>query len=679
MTDRSGQMAPGPRGARYHLRFQIRPSGHVAEDAAALAKACGAAGVDEVVLLLAAEEAHPGHLAGAAEDRWYDTVAEARDVLAAEGVGVSLNPWVTVGHADRGRRDPHGFAPMVSPTGQVAAAQASFACPRWREWLYAHYGRFAGLGLRVLWIEDDFRIHNHAPLDWGGGFEPLMLERLSALAGEPVTREAAARAFTAPGPPHPWRRLLQQVWRTAQLEVADTLSRVVADRSAGRSRLGLMSSRPDLSSAEGRDWPALFQALAAVDGHVVHRPHFAPYADAPGRGLTSGFWSLELQRTLRPPAATTEPEIENWPHTSWAKSDTQTWSELVTAQLHGADALLLNLYPTHGARPERYPEVESLLRRARPALDWTAARTDRSPQPLGVGLPFRQDAASRVRAPGPRIADLAVDPEPAADFLLGYGVPVTAEPAPVQALFGRLADAFDDDELLALLGGGLLLDGTAAAILAARGFADLLGVRVRGVVGREEDDRSGPYASEHVGEVPEGHLPDADAVLSVDVQPALARLDAAEGATVLTGVRTPDGRPWGVGRSAYVNRLGGRVVVLAGTEPRALARSDTGRRLVHAAIRFLEGEHPTLPLVSGGPHLIPRLTRNDGTHRLALANGSADPVRPRVAWPDTAPEAARATLLAPLAPPRDVPLTRDGNSLRPQGHVPYYGWVWVEW
>ncbi|MFG3370583.1 hypothetical protein ACIPWY_38935 [Streptomyces sp. NPDC090032] len=38
-------------------------------------------------------------------------------------------------------------------------------------------------------MEDQFRFHNRAPLDWGGGLEPLMTDRLVRLVGEPVTRE----------------------------------------------------------------------------------------------------------------------------------------------------------------------------------------------------------------------------------------------------------------------------------------------------------------------------------------------------------------------------------------------------------------------------------------------------------------------------------------------------------
>ncbi len=665
--------------ARYHLRFQIHPDpdpARTAADATELAKACAQAEVDEVVLLTGAEESFAGHLTGSAEDLWFETARLAKDTLEAAGLEVSLNPWVTVGHADRGRSGALGrlgFAPMVSPYGEVSTAQASFACPRWRAWIVAHYGRFAELGFRVLWLEDDFRYHNHAPLHWGGGFEPLMLERFTALTGWHGTPQELTAALTAPGRPHPWRAVLQQVWREAQLEVAAAVAAEVDRRSQGRSRLGLMSSGLDAASVEGRDWAQLYGALA-IGGRAAQRPHFAPYTDTPARELSRQVWSLELQRALRPGFVDSEPEIENWPHTAWSKSDTQTWSEMAAAQLAGSDALLLNVHPMHGRRVTRFPQVTELLRRSRPALDWLAARYHRDQTTIGVGLPFAQDAAAhvRTRGSGPQALDeLAVDPGPAADLLLRYGVPVTADPqAPVQALFGQSAWALPDQEIRRLLGGGLLLDGTAASVLFERGFGPLLGLDGVELMPREQPDPSGPYAEEQVL--------DTGAVLSVNMQPTLARLEPGPDTESWTEIRTPQGLRWGSGRTAFRNRLGGRVAVLAATDPAQLPYDDSGQQLLHRAVRFLEGDRPQLPLVTGGPHLIPHASHRDGTTRLAIANGSADPARPHIAVP-AAPTEPHATLLRPLAVPRPAGTVTDADGLHLETDLPHRGWLVLEW
>ncbi|MHA6758388.1 hypothetical protein [Streptacidiphilus sp. PAMC 29251] len=663
--------------ARYHLRFQIHPTPNAAADAAELAKFCADADVQEVVLLLHAEELYSGHPEGAEQDRWFDCARTATEVLRNAGLEVSLNPWVTAGHADRGRTDRLGFTPMVGPTGVTARSQASFACPRWRDWIVGYYGRFAELLPRVLWLEDDFRYHNHAPLGWGG-FEQPMLDRLHSLlqqsgSDEPVTREAVVAAVTAPGPPHPWRALLQQVWRTAQLEIAELIAAEVARRSGGRSRLGLMSSQLGVASAEGRDWPALFEALA-VEGRTVHRPHFARYTDGPGRELSFSVWMLEQQRALRGPWVESEPEIENWPHTAWSKSDTQTWSELVTAQLAGSDALLLNLHPMQAGRAERFPGVHDLLIRSRPALDWVAERQPRDAPSEGVGLPFATDSAAHVRTGrGGDLDELAVDPGPAADFLLRYGVPVTATgagTAPVRAVFGQTAWSFGTDELRGMLADGLLLDGAAAAVLAERGLGELIGVRVTGIVDRDEQVDPGPYAVEQVLS--------GGAVLSINNQPAVARLEPLPGAVVWSRILTSGLEYWGVGRCGFTNALGGRVAVLAATAPDALPYDDDGQQLLHAAIRFLEGPHPRLPLVSGGPHLIPQLTRTPRGSRLAVVNGSADPARVRIDLPGP-PRSALATLLAPLTSPRPVPAFGTAGRVEVRHELPHHGWLVLEY
>ncbi|MFI7388476.1 hypothetical protein [Streptomyces sp. NPDC049813] len=654
--------------ARYHLRYQLAPGPHTERRAHELASFCARSGVDEVVLLLAAEEFHPGHPTPDEEDAWYDTAATASAILRAAGLDVSLNPWVTTGHADRGRRDRLGFAPMVGPDGTTATAQASFACPVWRTWLTSHYGRFAELGFRVLWLEDDFRYHNHAPLTWGGGFEPLMLERFARAAGEPVTRERLVAAVTAPGPPHPWRALLQRVWCTAQSEVASLVAEAVEKHSEGRSRLGLMSSVPGTHSVEGRDWTDLFERLS-IGGEAVQRPHFAPYGDAPGTTLSSCVWLLEEQRSLRPAHIRSEPEIENWPHTVWSKSDTQTWSELVAAQLSGADALLLNLHPTYTGDAGRHPRIAELLRRSRPALDLAAERAATALGTAGVCLVLRPDTAAHTRtARAGALGDLAVDATPGADFLLRYGVPVTAEDAPVRALFGRTAHAVSDADVQQLLHEGLLLDGTAACILAQRGFAELLGVEISEVIDREAAGPY-PYAYERTGD---------GTLLSVNVQPALARLRPLDGTAVLSTVHTPDGGPWGAARTLRTNAVGGRVAVLAATAPALLPYDDEGQRLLHALVRALEGPHPSLPLVTGGPHLVPHLLRTPGGRHLAIANGSADPARPRIALPHLAPAPATARLLTPLSPPAPASLTPDGTHLTLAADLPHRGWLLLD-
>jgi hypothetical protein len=331
---------------RYHLRFQIAPGPNVERNARALARFCAERGVEEVVLFFAAEEWNNGLLSAEEEDLWFETVATAKKVLDEAGVVTSLNPWMTVLHTDRGRRFPpdRTFKPMESPLGEQSSACASFADPEWQTYVQNLYGRFARLGFRVLWVEDDFRYHNHAPLTWGGGFERGIIERFERKIGKPVAREELVSAILQPGTPHPWRRLWMETWRELHLEVARGIADVVLRNAPGRSELGLMSSHPSSHSVEGRDWKRLFEALA-IDGEVAHRPHYAGYSEIPGRSRDYSIMMLDVQRNFRPKNAEVAPEVENFPFTAWSKSDAQTWSEMALCMFYGADALLLDLFP----------------------------------------------------------------------------------------------------------------------------------------------------------------------------------------------------------------------------------------------------------------------------------------------------------------------------------------------
>jgi hypothetical protein len=520
------------RPLRYHLRFQVLPGRHVERDARTLARLCRRHGVEEVVLFFAGEEWNNGLLSKRDEDVWFDAVARAKGLLERAGIVCSLNPWMTTLHCDRGRRFPKDrpFRPMVGPDGTAAAACASFADPEWRRYLADLYGRFAELGFRVIWVEDDFRYHNHGGLGWGGGFEPEVIALFEKKIGCKTTRQEVVANLLRPGKPHPWRALWMQTWRELQEEAAAAMARAVARRAPNAARLGLMSSLPARHSEEGRDWQGLFAALS-IDGRVAHRPHYAPYNDAVGRAEARTLMMLDIQRNFRPADAEVAPEVENFPFTAWSKSDTQSWAEMALALFHGSDALLLDLFPFAGNPADREPAVWALLDRSRPALEWIAARFTPELKTCGIGLPWRQDAAAHVRTERGRSMDeLDVSSFPPGQLLLSAGVPVSAGPQPVNALFGPLAWAFPDEELRRMLAGGLLIDGPAADILCRRGFAKEIGLTGVRMLDREES----AYSLEEVVAprlgAPVGHF------YSVNLQKRLAALRPARGAREWTRI-----------------------------------------------------------------------------------------------------------------------------------------------
>ena len=650
----------------YHLRVQVTPGPDVHRRAQELARFCLDHGVEEAVLFFAGEDWNDGILGDADLERWLEPLAACREALNAAGVSVSLNPWYTVLHTDRGRHFPedYSFTPMVSPSGVEAKAVASFASPMWQRYIARLFARCARLGFRVIWIEDDFRYHNHAPLDWGGDFSTPMLERFAEKLGQAVTRQDVVSAILQPGEPHPWRALWQETWREAQLDAVRGIRQAVREAAPG-TLLGLMSSHPSNHSIEGRDWTALFGELA-VGGKAGHRPHFAGYQDSLKAALCTSSFMLDYQKELRPPSVAVEvaPEIENFPMTPFSKSDTVTWGQMALAQLHGADALQLDLFSFTVTRLADEPWVGRLLDAARPGLAFLAGRFPREMRTSGVGVLWQPDASLRTHVQtGTDMAELGVPLTSPADLLQSLGVAVQARSGAVNCLWGPAAWAYTDKELGELLSGRIWLDAEAVEIVQERGLGDLVPVAHDGWWDRQEKD----YSLEHP-ERPETGIQDGT-WLSVNAFSRVARQVANPGDCVQwTSLRDAKGGRIGLGFTVGRNELGGMVA----TCPWPLARewaiyplSFHRQMLVQRLIAALAEGEANLPATTTGAAYCFPLDFSDGeTRRVALFNAAIDPALPTVRVP-RASAIAEAYLLAPNSEvrPLAVEARRDSGGL----------------
>ena len=104
---------------RYILRYLIDPHRDAGERLEELVGFCREARIDEVMLLLQAEELSAGH---PTRREWADGIALARrmsDRLAQENIGLSINPWSTTYGVTRGRklREGQNFQRMVGEKG----------------------------------------------------------------------------------------------------------------------------------------------------------------------------------------------------------------------------------------------------------------------------------------------------------------------------------------------------------------------------------------------------------------------------------------------------------------------------------------------------------------------------------------------------------------------------------
>ncbi len=394
MNHSEGRRSVITRGKPDAIPVPVRPARvhragfFVQEKLAALLTFCQEGRIEEVILFTNYEDLNRGHVTPEEQAEWLDVYRQAEAVLAPAGISLSLNPWETILHADRGRRLRPGqnFRLMVDVEGNQASVCVCPLGEEWRAHIATTYARYAAVGPRVLWLEDDFRYHNHAPMVWGGCFCEEHLRIISERYGAPVTREELVAALTAPGEPHPLRHIWLDLNGETTVELARQIAQAVKAVSP-ETQMGLMTSVPATHCAEGRRWHELVEALGGAE-RVVIRPHLPAYREVPpGQYL----WRFALSRqtvALLPPGTTVLPELDNGPHSLFTKSRAFTAFMIASSPILGAGGITMNILDPAGNGPVLSEGLHTMLGRLRPYLDQVTGLELRPEQVLGIRVPF---------------------------------------------------------------------------------------------------------------------------------------------------------------------------------------------------------------------------------------------------------------------------------------------------
>ena len=207
---------------QYIFRFCCDPGFNDAEEIPALLRYVDEADIDDVAVFANVEEINTGHMSFDEQDVYLAMMRKISALLAEKGVTMSVNQWHSVMHADLGKtlRPEQNFRPMVDVEGNEAKLCVCPLCGEWQKYIARLYARYAELEPSILWVEDDFRLHNHEPLAWGGCFCDEHMKLYSARAGKPLTREEFLAGVLRPGEPHPYRKIWLDVSRETMLSAA---------------------------------------------------------------------------------------------------------------------------------------------------------------------------------------------------------------------------------------------------------------------------------------------------------------------------------------------------------------------------------------------------------------------------------------------------------------------------
>lgn len=488
-TGLAGAIASNPKPSAspylYILRLAMAPGLHEEERTEALLTFCREARIDDVAFILWAEELNSGHPTPGEAEPWLAMVERVRPLLAAAGVTTSLNPWVVLLHSDRGRtlKPGQSFRLMVDRRGRTASATACPLCPVLREHLRKHYERLARLRPRMIWVDDDFRLHNHSPLEWGGCFCDLHMEEYSRRAGRVLTRDEFVNGVIQPGAPHPFRRVWLETSRDTMVELAGILGQAV-HRVSPETQVGLMSSSPAVHCIEGRNWDGILRGLAA--GNIpVNRPHLPSYAEVSGPDYLWKFSRISRLSAASVPADTLlYPELENWPHSRFAKSRTFTRFQIESAMALNPAGITMDIFDLFGNGAMSGEGYEPALVQAKDLVNRLRALGLDAGHQAGVQVLFNPDASySLWTEKGESFAELGPDESFWAAFLTSVGIANTyrqwsGQKDAVLAISGQYCRGLKETQIRDLLSKNVvLLNGDAIFTLYRMGLGKLLGVR----------------------------------------------------------------------------------------------------------------------------------------------------------------------------------------------------------
>jgi hypothetical protein len=487
---------------KYMFRFCCDPGFNDAEEIAALQKFVDVARIDDVMVFVNVQEINTGHITPEEQDVYLEMMRRIQPMLEEKDVTMSINHWHTLMHADMGKhlREGQHFRLMVDPYGREATQCVCPLCEEWQAYLTAVYSRYAEMKPAYLWIEDDFRFHNHSPLAWGGCFCEEHMKLYSEMAGRPLSREEFFTGLLQQGEPHHFRKIWLDACRTTLVRLAQRLGSAVHERSP-RTQLALMSSDPRVHCVEGRDWPGILQGLACGNT-PVNRTHLPCYIEMAPSAYMMRFNRVSmLTRAFVPKETEIYPELENYPYSRFTKSRAFTKFQLTSAAPLNLSGMTIDLYDLDGNGIMWGEGYQETLAQAK---DFMIALTDSGVfrrKPIGVQV-LTSPLSSGIlhTAEGHAMEELYPGDAFFAALLPAFGIPFAYccdkdVAGQVVAASGQSLRNLSVEQIERIfLHNYVLLDGDAAYTLFEMGLGRLAGIESA----RWAEQNGGEYAYEQV-------------------------------------------------------------------------------------------------------------------------------------------------------------------------------------
>ena len=484
------------------LRVQFYPGHYEEERIESIANFCLQYGFKNIMLFINSEEYHRGHMTIEEAKPWVATMKRAKQYFVERGLTVSLNPWIEIGHLARGRtlKPGQNFTTMVDYNGKKDSLVACPLCENWRRYYFSFY-RYLLTELEpdTVWVEDDFRLHNHGDLAYGGCFCDLHMEKFNEQLGTHYTREEFTDRLFRKNPSRRVRKAWLDVNRACMVDLAGKIGEVVAEASPG-TRVGLMSSAADAHAMEGRDWHGIFGGLSPRKA-AYSRLHLPCYEEFSAKRYYHLFQQVPyVCRAFLPKDAIVYPEIECDSFNTYAKEPTFMRFQIESAIPLCIKGMTYDICDFVGNGANESFGYGTKIKEITPYLNGVLNLHPDFDSAEGVILPVDEKTVYHRGAEITRFDDLWPDEFRFGAYLatVGMNTKVSVKKRFVNrtvALAEGNVYNFSDAQLRALFRDNrVILEGGAAKVLIDRGLGDLISARTYTEYKRE----TGIYSFEEI-------------------------------------------------------------------------------------------------------------------------------------------------------------------------------------
>ena len=465
------------------LRIQFYPKHYEDARIAEVVDYCVKFGFKNVMLFINAEEYNVGHMTIEEAKPWVETMKKAKAALREKGISVSLNPWIEIGHLDRNRplKAGQNFTTQVDYDGTACEMVACPLCENWKKYYLEFYQYLLQeLEPDTVWVEDDFRLHNHGDLKFGGCFCALHMQKYNARLGTKYTREEFTDRLFRKQPEQRVKKAWLDVNRECMASLAEDIGKTVSSLGLG-TKVGLMSSMHEKHALEGRDWHRVHKGLA-MGGPMIDRLHLPCYDEISAKKYYVEFNRLPFHcRELLPANTIVYPELENGSFSTFTKDARFMQFQLESAIPLCIEGMTYDIYDFVGNGIVDHFQYGEKVQEITPYLNAVTALNLRYHTLEGIILPIDEKTAYKRGAKIEKFNDLTPDESYFNAYLtsLGLTTKVSAKKAfknKVVALGGGNAYNFTKAQLEQLFKDNfVLVEGGAARILIDRGLGNLIG------------------------------------------------------------------------------------------------------------------------------------------------------------------------------------------------------------